>query len=214
MHEVDPLDQLGEAVRLQDHRDQIRLALLVAGHQVLRQGLGRPLELVLEIDQVVPRREQLPLHGSELGLSRGESVLEYGQALVGLCETLTGLADLGGIGGDLRAERGGRRLAGRDLALEVACAAARQPRSEQDGGHDEERDDPGDSDTFVGERHADAYGHGEAGARARRIGHRGLGQSPLDGSPRNLARRTATAVPDPAYATNPASAGGYLNADA
>ena len=35
VHEVDPLEQLVEAVRLEDHRDQVGLALLVVRHQVL-----------------------------------------------------------------------------------------------------------------------------------------------------------------------------------
>ncbi len=50
VHEVDPLDQLGEAVRLEDHRDEVRRALLVRGHEVLRERPGRPLQLVLEVD--------------------------------------------------------------------------------------------------------------------------------------------------------------------
>ena len=204
VHEVDPFDQLGEAVRLEDHRDQVRLRLLVARHQVLRQGMGRALELVLEVDQVVACREQLTLHGSELGLARGQPVLEDGQALVGVGQAVGRQADLGGIGSDLRAERRGRRLAGRDLALKIAGAAARQPRAEQEGGNDEKRHDPGGSGAFVGESACGCVWARQSG-RAR----------PTDQTPRlvtapwteagsNLATSNATALPDPAYARNPA----------
>ena len=160
MHEVDPVEQLVEAVGLEDHRDQVGRRLLVVRHQVLRERLGGSLELVLEVDQVVARREQLALHCAELVLASGQGGLEHGQALVGVGQAMAGLTDLGAVGGDLRPERGGRRFAGGDLTLQVSGAAARQTRAEHRRGHHEERDDPGGSGAFVGEGHADAFGHG------------------------------------------------------
>ena len=101
MHEIDPFDQLGEAVGLQNHRDQVRLGLLVAGHQVRRQCLRRSLEFVFEIDQAIARRQQPALNGSELGLLSGQPVLKHGQALVGVRQTVGGLADQRAVGSDL-----------------------------------------------------------------------------------------------------------------
>ena len=182
VHEVDPLEQLVEAVGLEDHRDQVGRGLLVVRHQVLRQRLGGSLELVLEVDQVIARREQLALHRAELVLAPRQRVLERGQALVGVGQAVGCLADLGAVGGDLRAERRGRRLAGGDLALKVSRAAAGQPGTEHRRGRDEEGDDPGGSAAFVGEGDADASGHGKVERAPNASGTAVSVKSPLDGS--------------------------------
>ena len=164
VHEVDLFDELGEAVGIEDHADEIRLAVLVVGDEVGGQSSRRALELVLEIDQAVARRQETVLYVAELCFARAELLLELAQSPVGVGQTVRGLPDLGAVGRDLRFERGRRRLAGRDLALKVSGAAARQAAAEQyDRRH--ERDDPGGSGTYMESEHADGCGHGKADAR-------------------------------------------------
>ena len=122
VHEVDLIEQLIEPVRLEDHADQVGLSVLVGRDQVGGQRVGRALEPVLEVHETVARLQQRGLHIPQLVLASGQLVLELGQVLVGGRESLRRDVDLGRVTSDLRVQRGRRRLAGADLALEVPRA--------------------------------------------------------------------------------------------
>ena len=84
--------------------------------------MGGALEPVLEVHETIARLQQRGLNVPELVLASGQLVLELGQLLIGGRESLRRDVDLGRVTSDLRVERGRRRLAGADLALEVPRA--------------------------------------------------------------------------------------------
>ena len=100
--EADLLEQVAEAMSLEDHAHQIRAPLLVVRDQVRRQRLGRALQPVLEVDQMVAGLDQLALGTSKLRLTGGQRALQRGQPPVRVDEAVGGGMDSRRLGGDLR----------------------------------------------------------------------------------------------------------------
>jgi hypothetical protein len=101
VQEVDPLEQIGEAVRLEDHRHQVRTPLFIARDQVGRERPGRALQAVLEIHEMVARPDKRMLGASKLLLTLAQRALHCGQAPVRVRQSVRGDVDPRGLVGDL-----------------------------------------------------------------------------------------------------------------
>jgi hypothetical protein len=161
VQEADPLEQVGETVRGQDHRHQVGPALLVVGDEVGGQRVGRSLQPVLEKNQVVARADQRALNPAQLSLARGKRPLQHGQAPIRVGQAMSGRPDPRRFAGDLRAQRGGRGLAGADLALEIAGARRGQSTPEQQCRHNQTGGEAG-AMTGVGQEHEGTGQHHDA----------------------------------------------------
>jgi hypothetical protein len=100
-HEAHLVEQVGEALGAEDHRHDVGLAALVAGDEVRRQCGGGRVQPVLQVHQVIARRQQLGLDGLQLRHPRVEALLGGGQAGLGVGDAVGGAGDLTRVGGDL-----------------------------------------------------------------------------------------------------------------
>ena len=120
LEEAHLLEQIGEAVGVEDDRHQVGLVALVIGDQIRCERPGRHLKAGFELGQAIAGLEQRGLNVAQLGLTGRELLLERRQPHLGRLDAPGGLADLSFVGRDRLAQRGRRRPAGVDLALKIA----------------------------------------------------------------------------------------------
>ncbi len=134
LEEVGLLEQVGEALRLDDDGDDVRLGVAIRRHEVRAQGVGRLVLAGNETRQAVARLRQGGLDAVELGLLGVDVGLHRGEATLGGGEARRRRADLGRLRGDGRAQPLGAAGLRLDGAVEVRARRADEDRRAGGGG--------------------------------------------------------------------------------
>ena len=149
LEELDPLEQVAEAGRAEDHRDQVRLPRLVGGDEVVRQGLRGGGLAPLQLREPDARADEVLARALEVGLALVDARLQRREPRAGVGEPVARGRDPRALGG-----HGGLELLGGGL---LVTEVLRGGGGGEGGGAEED----GERDR----RGADGTGHGRA-ARA------------------------------------------------
>ena len=141
VQEVDPVEEIAEAVGLHDDAEDIRRVALVRGDKVSLERGRRCGEPVLHRCEVVARGDQLLLDAAQLRLPSGQRAPGRREPALGPQEPGGPRLDLGGVVGDRGVKSVERGALGVDAALKIGVGA-RADREQSETDATDRRDDP------------------------------------------------------------------------